>query len=172
MQALSDWISKYSSLPGREVFIYNETEDAVVYEIINQKEGSNIGDILMNIYPKRKGVPLSYLNKYILSSLLFFVLMVLNKPLNAQNEIAPIIILQSSSDEFSVEVTNELIEAFKYPEFKYEIIDLDITENISIDKKTNLLINTSSNITSIDDRELNKIIDYLGKGGKMIFLVR
>lgn len=95
--------------------------------------------------------------------------MVLNKPLNAQNEIAPIIILQSSSDEFSVEVTNELIEAFKYPEFKYEIIDLDITENISIDKKTNLLINTSSNITSIDDRELNKIIDYLGKGGKMIF---
>lgn len=55
MQALSDWISKYSSLPGREVFIYNETEDAVVYEIINQKEGSNIGDILMNIYPKEEG---------------------------------------------------------------------------------------------------------------------
>lgn len=55
MQALSDWISKYNSLPGREVLVYKETEDAVVYEIINQKDGSNIGDILMNIYPKEEG---------------------------------------------------------------------------------------------------------------------
>lgn len=114
-------------------------------------------------------MPLSYLNKYLLSSLLIFGLMALNDPLNAQNEIAPIVILQSSSDVFSVEVTNELIEAFKYPEFKYEIVNLDQSKNIPIDKKTNLLINTSSNITSIDDGELNKIIDYLGKGGKMIF---
>ncbi|MEP6362141.1 MAG: hypothetical protein ABJ287_07105, partial [Balneola sp.] len=55
MQALSDWISKYNSLPGREVLVYKETEDAVVYEIINQKDGSNMGDILMNIYPKEEG---------------------------------------------------------------------------------------------------------------------
>ena len=55
MLALSEWISKYNSLPGREVLVYRETEDAIIYEIINQKEGSNIGDILMNIYPKEEG---------------------------------------------------------------------------------------------------------------------
>ncbi|XWN38075.1 MAG: DUF2194 domain-containing protein [Balneola sp.] len=95
--------------------------------------------------------------------------MMFQKSLNAQNEIAPIVILQNSSDEFSVEVTVELIEAFKYPEFKYEVIDLDESINIPINENTKLLINTTSRITSINDNELNRIIDYLGKGGKMIF---
>ena len=55
MIALSEWINNYSSLPNREVIIYKETEDSIVYEIINRKEESYIGDILMNIYPKEEG---------------------------------------------------------------------------------------------------------------------
>lgn len=55
MQSLSNWISKYDSLPNREVLVYKETEDALIYEIINQKDESYIGDILMNIYPKEEG---------------------------------------------------------------------------------------------------------------------
>ncbi|MEO9886549.1 MAG: hypothetical protein ABJR05_02875 [Balneola sp.] len=55
MESLKDWIDRYSTLPNREVIIYHETEDALVYEIVNQKDQSYIGDILMNIYPKEEG---------------------------------------------------------------------------------------------------------------------
>lgn len=55
MNDLRRWVNRYRNLPNREVSIYRETEDAVIFEIINQKEGSYIGDILMNIYPKEEG---------------------------------------------------------------------------------------------------------------------
>ncbi|HCT54859.1 MAG TPA: hypothetical protein DF712_20635 [Balneola sp.] len=55
MESLESWIERFNSLPNREVLVYRETEDAVVYEIINQKDESYIGDILMNIYPKEEG---------------------------------------------------------------------------------------------------------------------
>jgi hypothetical protein len=55
MESLEDWIARYSSLPNREVLIYKETDDALIYEIINRNDESYIGDILMNIYPKEEG---------------------------------------------------------------------------------------------------------------------
>ena len=55
MIALSEWVINYSKLPNRDVIVYKETNDAIVYEIINRKEESYIGDILMNIYPKEEG---------------------------------------------------------------------------------------------------------------------
>lgn len=55
MESLEEWISRFNSLPKREVLVYRETEDAIIYEIINQKDESYIGDILMNIYPKEEG---------------------------------------------------------------------------------------------------------------------
>jgi len=114
-------------------------------------------------------VLLNFLNRFRIQSLVLVILLVCYQPVRAQSKISPIIILQSASDEFSIEVTNELVEAFKYPEFKYEIINLDEVTTIPIPSGTNLLINTSTNITKIDETELNKIIDYLGRGGNMIF---
>ncbi|MFY0684322.1 MAG: hypothetical protein JXR20_07210 [Balneola sp.] len=55
MEDLNNWITEYKGLPGRQVLVYEETEDAIIYEIINQKDQSYIGDILMNIYPKEEG---------------------------------------------------------------------------------------------------------------------
>jgi hypothetical protein len=55
MIALSEWVINYSKLPNRDVIVYKETNDAIVYEIINRKEESYICDILMNIYPKEEG---------------------------------------------------------------------------------------------------------------------
>tara|TARA_R110002124_G_scaffold252177_4_gene417442 strand:- start:6869 stop:8929 length:2061 start_codon:yes stop_codon:yes gene_type:complete len=55
MIALSEWIDNFSMLPNREVFIYKETDDSIIYEILNRKDESYIGDILMNIYPKKEG---------------------------------------------------------------------------------------------------------------------
>jgi len=96
--------------------------------------------------------------------------MIASKSLMAQNHLAPIIIIQSSEDEFSIEVTDQVIEALKYTEFKYSILDLDKTKNIPILNGTNLILNTTSNITFLNDEERKKIISYLGKGGNMIFL--
>ena len=95
--------------------------------------------------------------------------MISSGALLAQNQLAPIIIIQSSEDEFSVEVTSEIMESFRYTEFRYTILDLEESKEIPITFGTNLIINTSTNITSIDEEELEKIISYLGKGGKMIF---
>lgn len=55
MESVEDWVARFSSLPNREVIIYKETDDALIYEIINRKDESYIGDILMNIYPKEEG---------------------------------------------------------------------------------------------------------------------
>ena len=55
METLESWIERFNSLPNREVLVYRETDDAIIYEIINQKDESYIGDILMNIYPKEDG---------------------------------------------------------------------------------------------------------------------
>jgi hypothetical protein len=55
MNELSEWVKKYSSLPNRDILIYKETDDSIVYELINKKDESYIGDILMNIYPKEEG---------------------------------------------------------------------------------------------------------------------
>ena len=55
MNMLIDWINMYRALPNREIYVYSETESSIVYEIINIKEESYIGDILMNIYPKEEG---------------------------------------------------------------------------------------------------------------------
>jgi hypothetical protein len=55
MAEINKWVLNYSGLPNREVRVYKETFDSIVYEIINQKEESYIGDILMNIYPSKEG---------------------------------------------------------------------------------------------------------------------
>lgn len=55
MTRLNEWILMFSGLPNREVDIYKETDDSIIYEIVNRKNESYIGDILMNIYPKEEG---------------------------------------------------------------------------------------------------------------------
>lgn len=55
MEDLNNWISEFGKLPERQVLVYEETDDAIIYEIINQKDQSYIGDILMNIHPKEEG---------------------------------------------------------------------------------------------------------------------
>ncbi len=55
MKELENWIVRFNDLPERDVIVYNETDDAIIYEIINREDQSEVGDILMNIYPRKEG---------------------------------------------------------------------------------------------------------------------
>jgi hypothetical protein len=89
--------------------------------------------------------------------------------LTAQKRISPILIIQDASDEFSIEVTNEIKEALKYPEFEYKVVDLSENKSVPIQIGTKLIINTTTNIAAIDEEELLKIVEYIGAGGNFIF---
>ncbi len=55
MKAIENWLVTFNGLPDRELRIFEETNDAIIYEIVNRADQSEIGDILMNIYPKKEG---------------------------------------------------------------------------------------------------------------------
>lgn len=50
MSDMQQWISSFSELEGRTLEVYYESDDAIVYEIINRESESDIGSILMNIW--------------------------------------------------------------------------------------------------------------------------
>lgn len=50
MNDMQQWISSFSELDGRNLVVYYESDDAIVYEIINRDSESDIGSILMNIW--------------------------------------------------------------------------------------------------------------------------
>ncbi len=54
MRDLEQWIATFSTLENRKLSIYFESEDAVIYEITNRENESKLGDVLLNIYPKKE----------------------------------------------------------------------------------------------------------------------
>ena len=103
--------------------------------------------------------------------ILFFLLIGIgfSNDVAAQLKVAPIVIIQSSQDEFSVEVTKEIIQSFKYSNFEYSILNLEETKTIPLTSSTNLVINTTSFIASISDKEKSNLIEYISMGGNMVF---
>jgi hypothetical protein len=55
MRDLEQWITSYRTLEGREIRVYHETEDAIIYEIINRDDESTIIGVLKNIYSTEDG---------------------------------------------------------------------------------------------------------------------
>jgi hypothetical protein len=53
MKDLEQWVGYLSTQEGRIVEVYYETNDAIVYELINRRGGSSIKGVLNNIYPDR-----------------------------------------------------------------------------------------------------------------------
>ena len=54
MSDMQQWISVFEGLEGRKIEVYYESEDAIIYEIINRGEESRINTVLMNIFPKKE----------------------------------------------------------------------------------------------------------------------
>ena len=55
MRDIEQWLVTFRRLEGREIKIYHETEETVVYEIVNRDDESRIDGVLKNIYPKEEG---------------------------------------------------------------------------------------------------------------------
>ena len=55
MRDLEQWLNSYKDLEGRELKVYHESEQTIVYEIVNREEESSITGVLRNIYPKEAG---------------------------------------------------------------------------------------------------------------------
>ncbi len=55
MRDMEQWLASFRQLEGRKVNIYYETEETIIYEIVNRKSESTISGVLRNIYPEEKG---------------------------------------------------------------------------------------------------------------------
>ncbi len=55
MRDIEQWLVTFRQLEGRKVRVYYETEEAIVYEIVNRDDESTIGGVLKNIYPTEEG---------------------------------------------------------------------------------------------------------------------
>ncbi|WP_421774550.1 hypothetical protein [Gracilimonas sp.] len=55
MRDVEQWLVTFRQLEGRKVRVYYETEEAIVYEIVNRDDESTIGGVLKNIYPTEEG---------------------------------------------------------------------------------------------------------------------
>ncbi|MEQ8525474.1 hypothetical protein [Gracilimonas sp.] len=55
MRDIEQWLVTFRQLKGRKIKVYHETEEAIVYEIINRDDESTIRGVLKNIYPNEEG---------------------------------------------------------------------------------------------------------------------
>ncbi|MFA5668409.1 MAG: hypothetical protein WC967_04140 [Balneolaceae bacterium] len=54
MRDLEQWLAAFSDLENRNLSVYFEDEEAVIYEITNRENESKLSDVLLNIYPKKE----------------------------------------------------------------------------------------------------------------------
>lgn len=54
MQDIEQWLASFQSMEGRELRVFYESNDTIVYEIVNREGESDITSILFNIYPKEE----------------------------------------------------------------------------------------------------------------------
>lgn len=55
MRDLEQWLDSFKNLEGRELKVYHETDQTIVYEIVNREGESTITGVLKNIYPTKVG---------------------------------------------------------------------------------------------------------------------
>ena len=56
MRDLEQWLLSFKKLENRTLEIYYEDQNTIVYQIINRRNASQIGDILLNIRPREKEI--------------------------------------------------------------------------------------------------------------------
>ncbi len=54
MNDMQQWVQVFQGMEGRNINIYYEGEDAIVYEIINREKESRITSVLNNIFPEEE----------------------------------------------------------------------------------------------------------------------
>ncbi|MBO6524310.1 MAG: hypothetical protein JJ971_10825 [Balneolaceae bacterium] len=54
MSDMQQWIQVFETLEDRIIEVYYESEDAIIYEIVNREKESKINAVLMNIFPENE----------------------------------------------------------------------------------------------------------------------
>ncbi len=54
MSDMQQWIQVFEGLEGRNIQVYYESDDAIIYEIVNRAKESKINTVLMNIFPENE----------------------------------------------------------------------------------------------------------------------
>lgn len=54
MNDMKQWVQVFEGMEGRNISIYYESDDAVIYEIINRENESRISSILNNVFPEQE----------------------------------------------------------------------------------------------------------------------
>lgn len=52
MNDMQQWIDVFSGMDGRNIKVYYESPDAIVYEIVNREKESRISSVLRNVFPE------------------------------------------------------------------------------------------------------------------------
>lgn len=58
MRDMEQWLISYKRLKRQNLRVYYESDETIVYEIVNRKDESTIKGVLKNIYPKGKAIKL------------------------------------------------------------------------------------------------------------------
>lgn len=54
MSDMQQWIQVFKGLEGRNIQVYFESEDAIIYEIVNREKESRINTVLRNVFPENE----------------------------------------------------------------------------------------------------------------------
>ncbi len=54
MSDMQQWIQVFEGLEGRNIQVYYESEDAIIYEIVNREKESRINSVLRNVFPENE----------------------------------------------------------------------------------------------------------------------
>ncbi len=54
MSDMQQWIEVFENLEGRNIQVYYESDDAIVYEIINREKESRVTAVLRNVFPEEE----------------------------------------------------------------------------------------------------------------------
>lgn len=56
MSDMQQWIEVFEGLEGRNIQVYYESDDAIIYEIVNRDSESRINAVLLNIFPEEEAL--------------------------------------------------------------------------------------------------------------------
>ena len=53
MLDMEQWVNNFKLMEGRNIGIYYESDNAIVYEIVNRENESKISSVLRNVFPAK-----------------------------------------------------------------------------------------------------------------------
>lgn len=126
---------------------------------------------------RRRDVLQTYLNNIVfkisfglVATLLFFSFQVKAQGMVERFKNSEIIVISDSNDDFSLELSEQLSQIFRYTKFPNKFIDLYKGDTLKVNTDTPLVISTAYSLSELPNTKIFELENYIRKGGKLIFL--